>query len=218
MYIVNRSLKFIRGGLLVYSPSVFKKLFWDKEYSEGKWDFIDNTAGDCVYSYLEKYARRGSILDLGCGPGNTANELPATAYQSYLGVDISDSCLDKARRRTEEAGRAEKNSFAQGDFLSFVPPERFDVILLRESLYHVPMAKIPGTLDRYSQHLKKDGVFVVRLYIVNKGKILSRPRAMIDLVKRNFPVIEYREHPAKPGTTPIILVFGARSPRGVEGK
>ena len=81
MYIVERTLTFVRGFLTSYGPSSIKKRLWDKDFSSGKWDFIDNTAGDCVYPYLEKYAQHGNILDLGCGPGNTANELASDAYR-----------------------------------------------------------------------------------------------------------------------------------------
>jgi hypothetical protein len=73
MYIVNRTLRFTRGFILSYGPSGIKKRLWDREFSGTKWDFIDNTTGDCIYPYLEKHANHGNILDLGCGSGNTAN-------------------------------------------------------------------------------------------------------------------------------------------------
>ena len=91
MYIVQRALTFARGFLLSYGPTKIKKALWDKEFSGDKWNFIDDTASDCVYAHLEKHARGGDILDLGCGPGNTANELAENAYTTYLGVDISES-------------------------------------------------------------------------------------------------------------------------------
>ena len=134
MYIIQRSHQFLEGLLKSYAPANIKRLLWNKEFSGGKWDFIDNTAGDCVYSHLEKYAQNGSILDLGCGPGNTANELEATSYRTYLGVDISEACLAKAIKRTKENGRADRNSFAQSDFINYVPTQQFDVILFRESM------------------------------------------------------------------------------------
>jgi len=123
MYIVSRSARFLRGLLLSYGPQTLKRRFWDKEFSSGKWNFIDHTPEDCVYPALEKYAQKGSILDLGCGPGNTANELASDAYTRYVGVDISEEALAKAARRTEENGRREKNRFARADFLSFEPAE-----------------------------------------------------------------------------------------------
>src|SRR6185503_5337608 len=163
MKIARRILVFTQSALKSYGPSGLKRVFWEKEYSGDKWNFADHTEGDCVYSHLEKHAANGDILDLGCGSGNTANELAANAYQNYLGVDISETCLNKARKRSEENGRAAKNKFTSGDFLKYSPTEKFNVILFRESMYHVPMGQIKSMLDRYSEWLKDGGVFVVRL-------------------------------------------------------
>src|SRR5271154_4700907 len=138
MYILDRSYRFVESFLKAYGPSNLKKFFWDKEYSEEKWAFAYNTVGDCVYRHLERHVANGSILDIGCGSGNTATEL-APSYQSYLGVDISEAALAKARKRSEEIGRQDKNRFVCGDFLTYIPTGRYDVILFRESMYHVPL-------------------------------------------------------------------------------
>jgi SAM-dependent methyltransferase len=183
----------IASFLKSYGPSTIKKLLWDKEFSQGQWDFIDDTTGDCVYENLEKYARNGIILDLGCGPGNTANELAVSAYQRYVGVDISEAALEKARKRTVENGRAEKNTFVRGDFVSYEPIQKFDVILFRESIYHVPMGKIKETLERFSHYLKEGGVLMVRLFTADKGsggKEKPRPTAMIQIMETEFDVVE----------------------------
>src|SRR5208337_2556370 len=127
MYIVERTVSFVQGFLASYAPASIKKLLWDRDFSGDKWDHIDNTVGDCVYSHLEKYAQKGDILDLGCGPGNTANELASDVYRNYVGVDISEVALAKAAKRTKENGREGKNSFAQGDFLGYTPTQQFDV-------------------------------------------------------------------------------------------
>jgi SAM-dependent methyltransferase len=180
-----------------YGPSRIKKMLWDKEFSQGQWNFIDNTEGDCVYENLEKYAKNGSILDLGCGPGNTANELSSGAYHSYVGVDISEAALDKARKRTAVNGRTGKNTFVQGDFVNYEPIEKFDVILFRESMYHVPMGKIRSTLDRLSAYLKEGGVFIVRMYTGDAesgGKDKPRPTAMIRIMEEAFEVVEKRRY------------------------
>jgi SAM-dependent methyltransferase len=207
MYIVERTLTFARGFLLSYGPSGIKKRLWDKEISGSKWNFINDTAGDCVYSYLEKYANNGNILDLGCGPGNTANELAANAYQSYIGVDISEAALAKAEKRTQENGRTSKNSFVNSDFLSYEPSQEFDVILFRESMYHIPYGQVLPILKKYSKHLKSTGVFVVRLYAGDHrpGVIKTRVTAKLDLIKREYKVIEARQFdlPALPN----VLVF-----------
>jgi SAM-dependent methyltransferase len=195
----------MRSVLKSFGPSRIKMRLWDEEFSSGKWDFIDDTRGDCVYPFIERYARNGSILDLGCGPGNTANELSTDAYGSYTGVDISEEALTKARRRSEECGRAARNLFALGDFLTYLPAQQFDVILFRESMYHVPVGKIKPMLDRYSGFLKDGGVFIVRMNA--SGGKLGRPKAMVDVMTNAFDVIEKGQFG---DSGPIVMVF--RSP------
>jgi 2-polyprenyl-3-methyl-5-hydroxy-6-metoxy-1,4-benzoquinol methylase len=206
--IPQRALRFALGAFKSYAPSGLKRIFWDKEYSGHKWDFADHTENDCVYLHLEKHAANGSILDLGCGTGNTSNELARDAYQKYLGVDISEVCLSKARRRSQESGRAAKNQFVFGEILQFSTPQKFDVILFRESLYHVPMGKIVSTLNRYSKNLRENGVIIVRIYTSDtNGTPKPRPTAMIGIIEREFDVVEnchYRESGA------TVIVFRPR--------
>ncbi|MGA9789122.1 MAG: class I SAM-dependent methyltransferase [Terriglobales bacterium] len=207
MYIVDRSLRFVRGFLLSYGPSNIKRRFWDKEYSEEKWSFAYNTVGDCVYSHLERHAANGSILDIGCGSGNTATELSATAYQTYLGVDISEAALAKARKRSAETGRQDKNRFECSDFLTYTPTGQFDVILFRESMYHVPLGKVNATLDRYSVYLKDGGVFIVRLFAASleSSKSKYRPTAMLGIMESEFDVIEKCQY--EESGRPTVIVF-----------
>jgi SAM-dependent methyltransferase len=211
MAIAERTKTLVERFLMSYGPSSIKKRLWDKEFASTKWDFIDHTEGDCVYENLEKYAEKGSILDLGCGPGNTANELAIGAYQKYVGVDISDEALAKARRRTEREGRTAKNTFVQGDFVNYEPIEKFDVILFRESMYHVPMGKIKHTLDRLSAYLKEGGVFVVRMYTADPdsgGEEKPRPTAMIQIMETEFDVVEKRRYDGE--RHPHVLVLRPR--------
>jgi len=201
MGMVRRGLTKCSSFLKSYGPSNLKRLLWDKEYSGDKWDFADHTIGDCVYSHLEKHAANGSILDLGCGSGNTGTELAADSYTRYVGVDISEACLSKAAKRSQESGRAGKNSFECGDFVTYTPSQQFDVILFRESMYHVPMGKITTVLDHYSKYLKDGGTFVVRMKTADpEGNIKQRPAAMIGIIEENFPVVEKCEYPQAAST------------------
>jgi SAM-dependent methyltransferase len=207
MYIVSRTTRFVRGFLLSYGPGILKKRVWDKEYSREKWNFADHTVGDCVYKHLEKHSANGSILDLGCGSGNTATELNEAAYKAYVGVDISETALAMAEKRSKESGRQNKNSFMYGDFLAYVPTELFDVILFRESMYHVPMTKVKPVLDRYSKYLKEGGVIIVRLFAGSRENTASkyRPTAMLQIMENEFDVIEKRQYSDLGRPTVIVL-------------
>jgi 2-polyprenyl-3-methyl-5-hydroxy-6-metoxy-1,4-benzoquinol methylase len=207
MHIVNRTARFLRGLLLSYGPQTLKKRVWDTEYSNEKWHFAYDTVGDCVYSHLERHALNGSILDLGCGSGNTATELDSSVYRSYIGVDISEAALDKAAKRTIESGRQNKNRFECADFLAYEPNDQFDVILFRESMYHVPMSKVKSTLNRYSKYLKEDGVIIVRLFTASPETARSkyRPTAMLGIMEAEFDVVEKRQYPEPRQPTVIVL-------------
>jgi 2-polyprenyl-6-hydroxyphenyl methylase/3-demethylubiquinone-9 3-methyltransferase len=189
--------------MLRHAPSNIKRLFWDREFSSGKWNFIDDTAGDCVYPYLEKYVASGSILDLGCGPGNTANEVATTTYRVYVGVDISEVALKKARKRTQQNGRADKNQFVCADILTYVPNRQFEVILLRDSIYHVSVGQVKAMFDRYSQYLTDVGVFIVKLIIQDR----YTPRMTVRVIETAFDVVEKGQY-GRDGLT--VLVFRPR--------
>jgi 2-polyprenyl-3-methyl-5-hydroxy-6-metoxy-1,4-benzoquinol methylase len=207
MYIVDRSLQFVRGALLSYGPRALRRRVWDAEYRNEKWKFAYNTVGDCVYGHLEKFARKGSILDLGCGSGNTATEMADSSYERYVGVDISEAALEKARRRSAEIGRQNKNTFACSDFLAYQPQGKFDVILFRESMYHVPMTKIKVVLDYYAPYLKEDGVFIVRLFTGSRENTEQkhRPTAMMGIIEDEFDVVENARYTT--AGLPQVIVF-----------
>jgi 2-polyprenyl-3-methyl-5-hydroxy-6-metoxy-1,4-benzoquinol methylase len=209
MYIVDRGLRFVRGFILSYGPTNIKKIFWDKEYSDNKWHFADNTVGDCVYGHLETFAANKTVLDIGCGSGNTPTEMAGT-YKSYVGVDISQTALAKAEKRSKEVGRGDKNRFECSDMLTYIPSQQYDVILFRESLYHIPIGKVKATLDRYSVYLKEEGVFIVRLFAGDRttNQTKARPTAMLANIEAEFDILEKGEY--EDDGRPTVLVFRPR--------
>lgn len=188
----------VRGFFQKFGPSGLKSYLWNREFSSGQWRCLEETTGDSLYPCLEKYLNCGSILDLGCGSGNTGTELARTAYLSYTGVDISEVAIDRAKKRTNEDGRAGMNRYLQGDICNYKPTQQFDVILFRDSIYYVPLGKIKGMLDRYSKSLNQGGVFIVRMWSVG-GKFKARA----DIIERDFKILEK----IRGQSETIIIVF-----------
>jgi SAM-dependent methyltransferase len=188
-----------RALLLSYGTEGIKKSLWNAEYSEGRWDNLAQTHGDCLYPYLEQYGNHGSILDLGCGSGNTGSELSADAYHDYTGVDISNVAIEQARKRAEEDGRTEKNRYLVNDIFSYKPARPFDVILFRESIYYCPAPKIKKMLQRYATFLEPGGVFIVRLWSGRGGY-----ENFVDIIEANFEIVE--KNVSGPSET-VVLVF-----------
>ena len=201
MVVRQRVLNRLRGLLQAYGPAGLKKRVWDAEFSHGRWNCLDQTFDDCVYPVVERYAARGAILDLGCGSGNTGNELAAASYQHYTGVDISEAALEKARTRTSANGRLRTNEYVQSDIFSYMPVRQFDVILFRDSIYYVPHRRITGMLTRYAAYLRPGGVFIVRM-----ANGAGKYQPIVNAIENGFEVVEKRtfSHPDA-----IVLVFRA---------
>ena len=184
MYLINKCRNVFRRILQSWGSAWMKRRMWNREFSEGRWDSLAETPSDCVYQYVEKYSQDGDVLDLGCGSGNTGNELDCSAYQFYTGVDISDVAIQKAIARSELNGRSTKNRYFQSDITTYDPQGTYRVILFRESLNYVPHMNINGMLQRYQKYLDERGVFIVRLYDPQKYK------AILDAIRANFHVLE----------------------------
>ena len=207
MRLAKKIRNVLRMLVQTYGSKKMKSSLWNSEFAGGRWDCLDQTAGDCVYPYLEKFARQGSILDLGCGSGSMANEISAAAYADYTGVDISQVAIDKAKTRTQQNGRANMNRYFQSDIFSYVPSQRFDVIAFRDSIYYVPWAKIRAMLDRYAAHLTRDGVFIVKMCDGN-----TRYKAIMDTIENHFKVVE--KYVAEPSATAVLVFQPAASEAG----
>jgi SAM-dependent methyltransferase len=199
MYTVGKTRNVLRRLLQSYGPSSVKRYLWNAEFMRGKWNHLQNTSDDCVYSYIEKYSNKGNILDLGCGLGSTGNELDLASFQDYIGVDISDVAINEAKTRTEKSGRAGKSHYFQSDIYSYVPNQKFDVILLRDSIYYIPLRKLVPMLERYSKDLKKGGVFIVRIWSVS-----DKYKWVVDILQSTFDIVENYSH-SQPETNIIIF-------------
>lgn len=196
--IMQRIRNRMRAVLQTYGSSKVKRRLWDAQFAKGRWDCLDTSPGDCVYSRIEKAANGGSILDLGCGSGSTANELDASRYHDYTGVDISEVAIGKARQRADGNGRGQKSRFYQSDIVKYEPTQQFDVIVFRDSIYYLEPAKIPATLERYARWLKEGGVFVIRMW-TGKGKSAK----IVRIIESHFDIIE-RFWPDEAG--PLVFV------------
>lgn len=193
----------IRNGLRALkqrwgTPAV-KRALWNSEFREGRWNYIEHTTSDIIYVYLARHCRNGSLLDLGCGSGNTGCELGAEVYREYTGVDISDVALDKARERSRSLGRSGKNEYVQSDIMTFVPRKRYDVILLRESIAYIPRPKVRALFAHYAEYLNPDGVFIVRWCNPRQAEELMQPAQQV------YRLVE--RHTSADGSGPYLVVF-----------
>lgn len=177
-------------------PSTAKAI-WDEEFARGQWEYLENTSEDIIYGFLEKYVEKGNILDLGCGSGNTGSELAISLYSRYTGVDISEIAIQRAVARAIKTGRHERNEYFCNDIASFSPEMRYDIILFRESIFYIPLSRIKAVLNRYSEFLTENGVFIVRMCDRRKYSRIVR------LIQTNYQILDM-----SPSNEPnVILIF-----------
>jgi len=127
---------------------------WDAEHYLRFADARTLPAVDLL-SRIDAAAPR-SVIDLGCGPGNSTGLLKQRwPGASVTGLDTSDNLLDAARR--DHPGIA----FIAGDIAAWTPAEPADVVFANASLQWV------GGHDRLTPHLfaqvAPGGIFAVQM-------------------------------------------------------
>lgn len=139
------------------------RLMWDYEYSKGEWDLMHSTELTRIKAakeLLKKNVQNGHALEIGCGEGVFYHHVSDLNFGFYEGIDVSKVAINKIRK-------TENSSFVVADMESYTPQNApFSVIILNEVLFY---SKDPiRLLTRYSEFLKKDGVFLIGMYHIPK--------------------------------------------------
>ncbi len=134
---------------------------WEAQYLRGDYDFLYwiEEIGHymIIVGYIPYLHPSPAILDVGCGQGRLFELLRATPFQSYLGIDVSPTAIQKASRVAADRAR-----FEVADFETWKAAHRFDIIILNESLY---CARRPlSLLRRCARWLTRKGSLIVSMY------------------------------------------------------
>lgn len=132
---------------------------WNAQYRLGIWDYLDaKTDGQEPLLLAERHTPHPAILDLGCGTSTNLRLAPGT-YRRYHGVDISGKAITRARALARP-----ECTFEVADILRYETSERFDVILLREVLYYLPVQALKGFLRRLAGWLNPGGKIIIQIW------------------------------------------------------
>lgn len=108
-----------------------------------------------LHSKVWEYANIGAgekVLDVGCGSGGFVSQFE---YWNYVGIDLSSSNVEKARRDTGK-------SFAVADALKLpFSDESFDRIICCEVLEHFVPSEQTALLWEMRRVLKKNGIIAI---------------------------------------------------------
>ena len=112
------------------------------------------------------------VLDLGCGPATQLAQIAALHPQTrFLGIDLSDEMLDRARRQVSKQGltnvEVRNDSMTQ---LASVPDSSVDGVISTMALHHLPT---PDDLDacfrQIARILRPGGA----IYLADFGRLKS---------------------------------------------
>ena len=202
---MKKVIRFKEAVLKRIGNNKIKSRIWDQEYADGQWDYLTKSGStesycdDIELGFLEKYCAEGSILDLGCGMGDTGLRIGENKCRFYMGVDISEVAIENAVIMCQsDSVRKSRNNFVVGDIERYTPDRKYNVILFKESLYYVNRFRRRKVLNKYHRYLKKDGVMIVRI------SDRERFQNIANMIEKHFKVIE--KYVAE-GNESIILVF-----------
>jgi len=145
------------------------KVEWEKEFTTGKWDYLETSPIErarhaLIGMYVRCLAPKAKILDVGCGLGTTTDFLDKDQKRNYLGIDISDIAIKKAKK-------LKKACFKKFAFLRMPIKKKFDVIIFNEVLYYLDDA---ASFQHALKLLNKNGLVVISLYQTKKMKYNDR--------------------------------------------
>jgi cyclopropane fatty-acyl-phospholipid synthase-like methyltransferase len=100
------------------------------------------------------------VLDLGCGVGHASLWIGKLVGPAglVLGVDKSPEAIDVAEKRATVAGQCYWTRFVTADLNTFVPHQRFDIVVVRRAFL---LQGERATFSRLSTWLRPGGVVII---------------------------------------------------------
>ena len=166
-----------------------KRLTWNYKYAIGKWNFMGQESKR--YATIVNFIKdtkivNPSILDLGCGYGSLYEYINENEISHYLGVDLSDTAIYKARKNKHT-----KSSFTVADIQKFETIEKFDIIIFNEVLYYLdnPFESV----IRFDANFKKNGFYIFSFY-GERNDLKEMLAARYELIKNEVVIKEINKN------------------------
>ncbi len=96
----------------------------------------------------------GAALDVGCGSGGRFVRILKNHGYRVTGLDVSVEMIKLA------SANHPRESFIRQDICTWETTDRFDFIVAWDSIFHLPLDKQHGVVEKLCQMLSKDGVLI----------------------------------------------------------
>ena len=148
-----------------FADEILNKVVTDYDQIADEFDSTRNNPWYEFEIYKELLKQDDRVLDLGCGNGRLYEYLQPMGVD-YVGIDVSQELLAKAKLKYRNKAKLNKVTFKKGGFLD-IPYKRpnFDKIFCVASFHHLPGRKYRmDALANMKKVLKQDGVLVISVW------------------------------------------------------
>jgi 2-polyprenyl-3-methyl-5-hydroxy-6-metoxy-1,4-benzoquinol methylase len=111
------------------------------------------------------------VLEVGCGIGTAMQSFMQAGVLKYVGIDISDSSIEIAKKRRQVYGFSEKQCVLQCANIEEFNPDfenEFDLVYSFGVLHHTPNIRL--AISNCRRYLRPSGTFKLMLYATNSWK------------------------------------------------
>jgi 2-polyprenyl-3-methyl-5-hydroxy-6-metoxy-1,4-benzoquinol methylase len=182
------------------------RLVLDRQYLADEWGYLrfieEAPRFGIVSAYCRTVATGGSILEIGCGEGFLLEKLDAGRFDRFTGIDISSVAIDRAQSLA-----GERTDFTCADAETFVPDQRYAVIVFNEVLEYFddPLQLV----QRYDDYVTPGGHFIVSMFA---GIDTARTRRIWRSLDAHYEAVASSRVTTLRDHTWIIKVFAAAHP------
>ena len=156
---------------------------WNSQYRAGVWKADSSGRSPATIERVKKLCKGGLLVEFGCGEGSLPCSISHTTYAQYVGIDISDVAIERAKARAKRE-EIENYKFIQADMSRWDGVSNASLILLEECLYYLKGKKLVDFLERCCANLAPDGHILVIVHSARKhAKTLEACRKSGTLVK-----------------------------------
>lgn len=125
-----------------------------------------------INKHIDPAFAPSNCLDFGCGVGRLVIPL-AKRYKKVVGIDISDSMLEEARKNCLENEISNASFYKSDDNLSAVN-SRFDLVHSCLVFQHIPAMRGKRILKRLLELLNNKGIAVVQIIFYRNASFLKK--------------------------------------------
>lgn len=143
------------------------RLSWNSQYAANFWTTDHTGRSPHIIRIVKQYGVSNRIVEFGCGEGSLPRAIQDIEYLDYVGYDISDVAIDRAKAGIHEHG-LKSCEFLQGDMAAWKGAEGVGLIVAEECINYLSMGALATFLRACNKSLTRDGRMIVVTHSVRK--------------------------------------------------